>query len=220
MAKLFGRFAPLCYRVTLNSALSILACLTLAEAARADADRSLSQSEALGLISIVNIDVSDDVSDGCWTNVSTVEAKMRLLFEQNDIEVEKDSLAFLMPAARSVSLSALGFRNGMGCVVSAAFEVRHWTSSDVGGYEELPEFSVSGLVVSYSRQYVGTNSSNMNQQLLDFFDATATNFVADILSARRSDVVRLFKNTYPHYGQEIPTQKEWEEYLSDFSSRN
>ncbi|HAR50674.1 MAG TPA: hypothetical protein DCS45_02200 [Roseovarius nubinhibens] len=202
------------------SAFSALICLALGDSVNADTDRRMSQDEALGLITTVNIDVSDEVSDRCWTNASSIEAKLRLLFEQNEIKVEKDELAFLVAAARSVSVRAWGYRTGSVCVVGATFALRHWASSNMGGIDGLPEFSASGLVVAFSNSAVLSSKVNANQQLMEFFESNATNLVADIISARRSDVIRLFKNTYPHYGQEIPTQKEWEEYLSDFSSRN
>jgi len=197
MTKFTNGFVSITRRACSKFALGIFSIFAFTHPASSETDSRITSSEALGLISTVNINVSDDVSDGCWTNASSIEAKLRLLFEQNEIIVEREELAFLTVAARLVFVVATGYRlNGI-CVASASFELRHWATSSLGGYDNLPEFLTSGLVVSVENGVILANRVNVNQQLQDFVEASAANLVADILSARRSDAVRFFKNTYP-----------------------
>lgn len=209
-------FQQICNKFTLGA----LAFFSLAFPSFSEPSRFLNQIEARGLITTVKIDMSDQVSDGCWTNASAIEAKLRLLFEQNGIIVKLEDLAFLTVPGRSVYVSVLGYRNGGTCVAHAQFSVVHWVNSSIGGSNGLPKFTVSGSVVSFEKNSIFTNGANVNQQIQEFVEEAASTFVADILSARRSESVRLFKNTYPNFGQNLATEIEWKKYLSTLSKED
>lgn len=174
----------------------------------------ISEEDALGLITTVNIEVSDQVSDGCWTNASRVAATLRLLFEQNDVVVELDPLAFFSVPARIVRATVVGYRIGGICVGNAQFVVEYWSSTKIGGFNGGAEFFVSGVNTSAESSTVFANSTNLNQQLSSFFEEKAMSLVADIISARRSSSVISFKAAYPAYGTNVLTQIEWDRILS------
>lgn len=174
----------------------------------------ISSEDALGLINTVNIFVSDEVSDGCWTNSRAIEAKMRLLFEQNGINVELEDLAFFTVHARFVYANAVGYRTNGLCVGSARFAVYYNSSTILGGFDGLPEFRTSGLVETNNSSSVFSNSRDLNQQLTDFFEESATSFVADVLLGRRSEAAQLFRNTYPAFGTKAMTRTEWQSFIN------
>jgi hypothetical protein len=77
-----------------------------------------------GLVQHSVLTISDQVDGNCWTNSSSARAKVRLLFEQNDIFVPDYQPAFFGLSTVHTQITGIGFRleNGL-CVVSAEFEV-------------------------------------------------------------------------------------------------
>ena len=178
-----------------------------------------SNNDTLGLITAVNLSVVDDVTDGCWTNKDTIEAKTRLLLEQNDIPVFTEDFEFYNVFHRRIALYAFGYRLSSGtCVASATFTATYWVYETLGGAEGGPEYRASNWAVGYERAYIMSGPKNLNGQLIDFFDQAASGFAADVLSARRSDVVIDFQANYPNHADTPMTQSRWKEFLKNVGS--
>ena len=146
---------------------------------------------------------------------------MRLLFEQNDIVVEQEDLAFLSTSGRRVGVVVVGFKTQNGvCAASARLMVDSWMSQTVGGLDGLPEFSISGLNRAVDELSIFTSGTNLDQQLLAFYEEKTMNFISNILSARRSDSISAFRGAYPEYGKKVLTRTEWETFLSNLPDNN
>jgi hypothetical protein len=203
-------------RILFSTVCVVAISATVPNPARSEADKFISQEDALGLITTVNVVVSDQVSDGCWTNANRVSAMIRLLFEQNGVVVEQEDLAFLTTAGRRVGVTVVGFRTSNGvCAASASFTVDHWVSQRIGGLDGLPQFSVSGMNRAVDESSIFTNGTSLDQQVLSFFEETTMNFISDIISARRSSSVAALKAAYPAFGESMMTRSEWDSYLSN-----
>ena len=183
--------------------------------ARSQDTQYILEEDTYGLITTVNIQVSDQVSDGCWTNASRVAAMMRLLFEQNGVVVKQEELAFAGVPGRVVFAVVVGYRTSGGiCVANAQFEARHWASVKIGGFDGGTEYYASGSVATGEKSTVFSVGTNLNEELLGFFEEATMSFVADIISARRAPSVVAFKTAYPNYGSNVLTQSEWDKIVN------
>jgi hypothetical protein len=79
---------PRCLSPALKAALMIG---MLSQQAHAEAF-FIDNQDSLGLVRGVELTVNDEVSDGCWTNVSLARQKIRLILEQSKIPVHEDNL--------------------------------------------------------------------------------------------------------------------------------
>ncbi len=150
-----------------------------------------------GFIKYAEIKVHDGVTDNCWTNSNSIGSRTRLLLEQNDIETI-DGIAFHDMSAPVVYVSAFGFKNGSLCVVSAEFSVysqgnSYWDASQRGG----KEWFVAQFNEIHSSQYLFTGPGAVNDEISDWFDGQASEFIANVLSARRNPDVQSFMADFP-----------------------
>ncbi|MEL7252955.1 MAG: hypothetical protein AAGL23_02195 [Pseudomonadota bacterium] len=172
--------------------------------------RLITWEDSLGLVKHVEMNVIDDVVGGCWKNKSSVEAEVRLLFEQSDIAVVRKPLAFNFLAAPQVELSGVGYRAGdLLCVGMARLTVYY--------YSLVPAFHLSGTSVNakvelfeVSAVFSNSTSQGLDAQFSDFFRDNASNFASDVLSARRSEDVVAFFEEFPIFGKDPMTREEWD----------
>ncbi len=157
----------------------------------------LDRDQTLGFVTFAEIALNDDVTGGCWTNADSIRARIRLLFEQNDIETI-DNISFNSMSAPFVSVSAFGFKNGSLCIVSAEFSVlargtSYWDASERDGNYWL----VAHVNQMYSSQHLFSGPNPVNDDISDWFEGQASNFLASVLASRRDPYVREFKTEFP-----------------------
>ena len=170
--------------------------------------------DTLGYIKFVHTRIDDQVTDNCWTNAKSIEARVRLIFEQSDISTVDELPAFLTVVTPIVSISALGFRTNNGtCAVNATLKVIHRGYTELGDSDRGVSYYFQGLVHSFSRFAIFTSGSNTNSQLADFFETSASELAIKVLSGRRNLDVENFFDMNPNYLEEPMTQEEFEEYL-------
>lgn len=146
-----------------------------------------------GLVRWANLKVSDSVEGGCWTNASSIESKLRLMFEQSDVPLIAD-VKTSSPFAVAVVASAYGARRSGTCVVSASFDVMGWAYAVLGDTDPMEERFVAPLLASFhGRDYVAVSSSNTNGLLTEFFEEQAATFLADVLAGRRDPDIERFE---------------------------
>lgn len=180
----------------------------------------LSSSSMPALITSATLDVSDGVTDNCWTNSEVVKSKIYLLLEQNEIFVPDYDVAFYNPQTVSILLSAFGFRTGSGvCAVSAEFSVDTKIYQSWGGGGGKQEYSIPYVASIYSRASVFTNSANVNDQILNLFDGAASEFAAKVISARRSPEIRQYRSQYPVSNERPISKQKWDELFSSVDSQ-
>ena len=182
--------------------------LTLSGPATAENQKVVWFDVAPGLIKHVEVHVDDEVKDGCWTNVSLVRSKVRLLLEQNDIRLVDDMSRSSLAHPR-VNISANGFRNGGFCAARISFDV------EMVSYQYLEEYSGQEWFVFHTgtiwtKSTVASGSDKLNDVIDEFFEASANAFVADVLSARRDPVVQEFFEAFPILAEKPQTKAEEE----------
>ena len=92
--------------------------------------------------------VSDQMTDGCWTNVYLVNQKIRLIFEQSSIAVHETDI-LNNPFFPLVIISTNGFKVGGKCIGNTEFELslemyHDWKSSSTDNTYFLGGFVVHG----------------------------------------------------------------------------
>jgi len=174
---------------------AIFGAIAFASSALAQSNDSfyVSRSKALGFIRFAELEVADQVTDNCWTNVSAIRAKTRLLLEQNGIAVvDLSGIAsnFVRPY---ILLNVVGFSTANGCAGYANIEVYYFASDAYagGGGLNLRVFSRP-----FYRGTLFTSGQNLNDQLDEFFEGAASELLAEAIAARRDPKVDEFFEEY------------------------
>lgn len=143
----------------------------------------------------------DDVTDGCWTNVGLVESKLRLLLEQNDIQIIPDNSYSLMTSP-TVRFVAYGHKVGGICIAHMSLEVSGmtFTKTPETAYGENWTFWTKAPLY-FSEQISNNGRGNLNDQAADFAEETGSEFVAGVLAGRRDPNVEKFFETFPNAGE-------------------
>lgn len=191
--------------------------LGMPQLARAqDAPKFLEYGLELGLIRNSYLFSSDQVSDNCWTNMSSIEAKIRLLLERNEIPVFREPFAFYNSFNVQVKLVAFGFRTGDGlCVVSSALSVSTGLSEDINYSGQGPGIIADYSVAIFQRSAIFTSGFNVNEQLDGWFEGVVSEFIADIISARRSDEIQEYFERFPTFGRDPLTQSQFDDIVKN-----
>jgi hypothetical protein len=163
----------------------------------------LDSDQALGLISFATVLTSDQVSGNCLTNLPTIENKLKLMLEQNDVSVVESKPYTLKSPA--IGLIANGYRVEGVCVASFAFEVRSWGGTTFYDQSDGSGYAVSTLMDLYSSHQISTNRSNVNAQALDFFEGEAAGFLAQVIASRKKPIVAEAKRKIPWFVIAPPT---------------
>lgn len=161
----------------------------------------ISHRDSMGLIRSVELIVEDDVDGGCWTSATASKAKIRVELERSGIAVFDEPLAFHTPTAPTMTLSVLGMRTGGAngiCAGSAILETEFVAGEELGSLSVVGRvFVVSSPARGWRRQTIYTSGSTLDDQIADFVAESLDQFVADVLSARRSDSIKLFESLWP-----------------------
>lgn len=186
------------------------ACAFLVSVAHADEPTPLTDKDLSGLIAYSTLRIEDDVTGNCWTNASTVKSKIHLLMEQNGIYVPDYEVSGLNHRTASTRLRVAGTRfSEVQCLVTASFDVITRGRVDFGDWRG-PQFTATPIITVYENGRTFTNSRNVNEQLEDFAIGAASEFLAQHISAKRSDAVEAFNEAY-----KVPEKplslKEWHE---------
>ena len=175
----------------------------------------ISLEESVGLIRAVELEVSDQVDDGCWTNSSAVAARARAELEKAGIAVYTEPLAFNGPFSPALEITLVGFKsggtNGL-CAGYAKVNSYYFDDTELGSLSNTGGvFKVRGVVSSWSKSSLFTSGSTLNAQISEYVQESIDTLVADILSARRSEGVKALINVW---NNDPPmTQKEWDEFI-------
>lgn len=171
-------------------------------------------NDSLGAVRYVRVVTDDQVKDGCWTNIRSVEAKVRLILEQSDIATLSENQAYPSPVAPVLYVSAFGFRSGNLCVVHTSLEAVYSSYSSLGDSNQGATFKFVNPATNFSSSAMYTNSNNVNAQVLDFYETSTSEYAASVLSARRNEDVRHFFELNPFFYGEPISESELQDLLS------
>ena len=84
----------------------------------------LDDRQAVGLVRNVELRVSDQVGDGCWTSADALQSRVRVEFERSGIPVYEEKLAFRDQFSPGLEVVVVGYRiqGGGPCVANASIE--------------------------------------------------------------------------------------------------
>jgi hypothetical protein len=168
-----------------------------------------------GFVRFAELIVSDQVDGRCWTNPSEVKAAARLIFEREDIAVLAERPAFYSPAAIQFQIGAVGYRQGNGvCATSVLVEAGRPVQEKWGGVNETATFYISWWAEIVQQHAIFSSGENNDQQISDYAEEVLTDFLADILSARRSNNIASFMHEFPHLIKPPMSASEFERRLN------
>jgi len=171
---------------------------------------------APGYVKFVNLDVDDQISGNCWSNTKTVEAKVRLLLEQNELPVLNYLPQFRSRFVPQVTILGLGMRNGNGtCFGHIQFLVQTIYFDKYGGFEGKEEFEFTGFGTVFSQASIFSNAGNLNAQISDFVEGAASEFAAEAISSRRNELVSKFNKLYPGFDQKPMSREEFDKIIEE-----
>jgi hypothetical protein len=181
----------------------------------------ISLEESVGLIRAVELEVSDQVDGGCWTNSSAVAARVRAELEKAGIAVYEEPLAFYGPFSPSLRIAVLGFKSGGAngiCAGYAKVEAYYIDDTELGSLANTGKvFRVRGVVSSWNTASLFTSGSTLNAQISEYVQESIDTLIADVLSARRIEGV---KELIDVWDKDPPmTRKQWDEYLETTFNR-
>ncbi|MFA8442250.1 hypothetical protein [Yoonia sp.] len=173
----------------------------------------------VGLTQNIKLHLNDDVDGNCWTNPNSVRSSAFLMFEQNDIFVPDYEPAFISYATPQATISAFGFRTNNGlCAVSANFVVQYGSSEVLGGADGKARFSFPTTVNIFENTAIFVNSSNVNEQLADYFEGQVSEFIARSISSRRTDEFDKYFELYPRSNERPMSMEEWEAMIEEMNA--
>ncbi|WP_112944486.1 MULTISPECIES: hypothetical protein [unclassified Rhizobium] len=161
---------------------------------RFDRSTTISSDASVGLIRAVELVVSDQVDDKCFTNVGAVSARIRALLENAGIPVYSEPLASPLPFNPKLFVVVLGFRAGNGpCVASAEMSVEFGSETDLGSLTYTRGvYRVKGPQVMWRKHSLFSRGDNANEVLLEKVQEWTDSLTADIAAARRDPEVQKF----------------------------
>lgn len=172
--------------------------------------------EALGLVRAVELQVSDQVDGGCWTNAEAVKARLRVELERSGIAVFDEPLAFRTATAPVLELVVLGYRiDKQGCIATAQMQVKYPVRDYMGslGYTGSV-FAVSGISVLWGTSVIMNSGSKVDDMVLSNAQEWVDTLNADISKARRSTSAAQFLSVW---NTELPmTASEWEAQWANY----
>jgi hypothetical protein len=126
------------------------------------------------------IEISDQVSDGCWISLSQTETAVELELNRSGFEVVSEDTPF----ASTIILNAIGYDDGTGCAVYTEFTVNSLDSSDFGrGGRTITSLFFSEL---YTTGNLMTGPKNgMSNRIKDAFQSHTQEFLVFMNKAVR-----------------------------------
>ena len=155
-----------------------------------------SNETALGLVHHISLDVNDEVTGNCWTNVKYVKDKARLELQRSNISIidySIDTNLFWFPI---LSFWVSGERNNFGCLWNASMEVHYFTVEDTL-WADGDGFRFVAYSVLWQDGAYGLASPNANQSISSFFDEAITRLLLRIEQEKKSHEVQRLKDLFP-----------------------
>lgn len=147
-------------------------------------------NKAVGLIQAVELRVSDQVGDKCWTASDAVTARLRAEFERSDIAVYNEPLlqSVFTPVAR---MAVIGYRIGQTCIATIAMKIGFENHDRLGslGYTG-GVYRVDGEQIMWSNTSIHSSGKSLNDSVAEQAQRLADMIVADVLAARRDPGVK------------------------------
>ena len=154
------------------------------------------EDEQLGLVQDVRLIISDQVEDGCWTNIDTVKNKTKLTLEQSHIPVKKEDNWNINILHPRLVITAAGFKsNDFICAGQVSVELWVYVSQHYGNLEDtkIRKYYLQDFrAIPFSRTSLFTSGENLNEQIKDFVDSEISNLASKIIAGRRSPKVKRF----------------------------
>lgn len=143
-------------------------------------------SEALGLVSGVTLTVTDDVTDGCWTNVTAVENRIRADLERSRIPVveRQDELEVSNVFAPDLHFRVYGEDDGGACIGHSSISVSYvaFHKMTPGG---LPIVHVDTIGLYQNESII--RSKSLNDLVMQNATSYIDDFSAKVLASRREE---------------------------------
>ncbi len=174
----------------------------------------IARNAAVGLIRGIELNVSDQVGDGCWTDVDSVKARIRAELERSSVAVYVEPIAFVHAFYPRLEFTAVGFKlpNNV-CVVSVSMKLNYPSSAELGSLTNTEKIvSVRALHEIWDRASVLTEVRSANESLMEWTQAAVDTLVADISQAKRDPDVISARAVWPD--RPMQTQKEYEQELN------
>lgn len=145
---------------------------------------SIWSDESLGLIKHVSINIQDDVTGGCWTNMNSIKQSARLKLEQSGVNVYSEQLPGDTPFAYNIDIYGSGMRRDSStCVGSFAIRI-----SSLGYVEFDSELEIAGSTLIFDAGAVGYGPT-LNKNFKEIADSQITQLSAEIISQRRNPTI-------------------------------
>ncbi|MBB3544108.1 hypothetical protein [Rhizobium sp. BK399] len=167
---------------------------------RFDRTTSIQAQYAIGLIRAVELQVSDQVDDKCFTNASAISARIRAQLENAKIAVYGEPLAASLPFSPKLVVTVLGFKIGDGpCVASAAMSVEYFSKIDLGSLAYTGGlFAVSEAHVMWRNSSLFSRGGNVNDAVLNQVQEWTDSLTADVAMAKRNPNVQKLLAVWPN----------------------
>lgn len=162
---------------------------------------SIEPQYSVGLIRAVELQVDDQVTDGCFTNASAVSARIRAQLENAKISVYSEPFATPLPFNPTLNLSILGGKLGSGtCIASVAMSVEYSSDIELGSLAYTGGlFKVSGSHVIWRRRSLVGRGGNVNDSILSYVQEWIDSLTADVAMAKRNESVQKLFAVWPDH---------------------
>lgn len=156
---------------------------------------------AVGLIRAVELQVDDQVKDGCFTNASAVSARIRAQLENAKIAVYSEPFATPLPFNPKLILSTLGGKLGNGaCIASVAMSVEYSSENELGSLAYTSGlFKVSGAHVIWRNSSLVARGGSVNDSILSNVQEWIDSLTADVAAAKRNENVQKLFAVWPDH---------------------
>jgi hypothetical protein len=155
---------------------------------RYDRTISIEPQYVVGLVRAVELEVSDQVDDKCFTNASAVSARIRAQLENAKIAVYTEPLAIPTPFSPKLIVTVLGFKVANGpCVASASMSVEYANKTYLGSLAFTGNiFRVGGTQVIWRNSTLLSRGGNVNETVLSEVQEWVDTLTADVALAKRN----------------------------------
>lgn len=165
--------------------------------ARMQNTTTLEPSDAIGLFDAVRLQIEDQISDGCWTNVAAVKSRIRAELERSNIAVYDEVLFSHTARTPIVLITGVGGRNDNLCIGNFKISIYGFDYAEFGSLASSNHvFKVLAEHVYWRRSVIQSGRS-LNDMILRKAQQWIDEFVGERASVMRSEAVKDFRTTLP-----------------------